>query len=509
MATTTVAPILIQQVNKTFYVGFGSLHDIQDAVDAAVASGHPSLVVIPQGYWGGDLISDVVNGTDWIYLTDQRGWNPFYYLWEDNQYRGPFINLSGSLTEDTTLDLNGNDLIFSGAGTTYIGGTDPTTATVIQNGGNLSAPNITTPNITADNGNFATALVDGSPVRTFENTGDPGTGATYPPAGIAVSNGTGWGTSIPTNTFLPVAGGTMTGMLTMNGPGQPVIRFNNPNAPTDAKLSEIRATEWSTQFSFITDDGNTTNFWLAANRSGASPAAITLNGELYMQGLMNVYGPLQSFGTLTSIGAGGVVWFNGDTTPVLNMTNYSGAQDSQTFQIVQWASQLVFRNVDGSGNGVPFLAVDRSGASVTNFWFEAPVNAPAKNFVIPHPTEDNKTLHHSCVEGPEHAVFYRGESKTKGSSVEITLPDYFEALTRKEGRTVQVTPLFESGYEFGCCAASRVIDGKFRVRSNEPDQPFYWEVKAIRADLEPLEVTRDRDRDAQTRQPSGKKKTKK
>jgi hypothetical protein len=37
-------------------------------------------------------------------------------------------------------------------------------------------------------------------------------------------------------------------------------------------------------------------------------------------------------------------------------------------------------------------------------------------------------------------------------------------------------------------AASRVKEGKFKVWSGLPTQKFYWEVKAVRADIEPLEV---------------------
>jgi hypothetical protein len=40
-------------------------------------------------------------------------------------------------------------------------------------------------------------------------------------------------------------------------------------------------------------------------------------------------------------------------------------------------------------------------------------------------------------------------------------------------------------------AASRVVEGAFNVRSSIPSQKFYWEVKAVRADVAPLEVVTD------------------
>jgi hypothetical protein len=117
----------------------------------------------------------------------------------------------------------------------------------------------------------------------------------------------------------------------------------------------------------------------------------------------------------------------------------------------------------------------------------------AKSFRITHPRDETKYLTHSCLEGPENGVYYRGEGMTTDSWAEITLPDYFEALTLKEGRTVYLTPLFEDDAEIiGTVAASRVVDGRFRVWSAVPSQKFYWEVMAVRGDVPELQVVQDR-----------------
>lgn len=111
-----------------------------------------------------------------------------------------------------------------------------------------------------------------------------------------------------------------------------------------------------------------------------------------------------------------------------------------------------------------------------------------KEFRIPHPTEAGKDLVHAAVEGPEAAVFYRGEAQLTNGTAEITLPDYFEALTRTEDRTAQLTckngwsPLYVDG---------EIADDKLIVKTTDagdPSQTFYWEVKAVRADVAPLEV---------------------
>ncbi|MFZ2498183.1 hypothetical protein [Methanosarcina sp.] len=122
--------------------------------------------------------------------------------------------------------------------------------------------------------------------------------------------------------------------------------------------------------------------------------------------------------------------------------------------------------------------------------------AKNKNFSISHPLyPETHDLIHSTLEGPESAVFYRGEAKLSTGEIVVLLPDYFEALTRKENRTVLLTPKFEGEVEISMLAASEVKDGKFTVKmidSKNPSQKFYWEVKAIRADVEKLEVEREK-----------------
>ncbi len=121
--------------------------------------------------------------------------------------------------------------------------------------------------------------------------------------------------------------------------------------------------------------------------------------------------------------------------------------------------------------------------------------ASTKNFIIDHPLDpENKQLIHSTLEGPEIAVFYRGEGQLQNGKAEVVLPDYFEALTRKENRTVLLTPMAEFDEQpISNLAYFPIKDGKFKVKAidnNNPSQKFSWEVKAIRADIPPLEVER-------------------
>lgn len=134
---------------------------------------------------------------------------------------------------------------------------------------------------------------------------------------------------------------------------------------------------------------------------------------------------------------------------------------------------------DSNGTNQAFMSWDASGAN-------GGIEADSKSFVIDHPVHPGMKLEHGCVEGAELAVVYHGEGVTEAGSAVVTLPDYFEALTRAEGRTVRLT--CRDGYS-PLHVAGAVENGAFRVISEgAPDQAFYWEVKAVRADVGRLVV---------------------
>lgn len=117
-----------------------------------------------------------------------------------------------------------------------------------------------------------------------------------------------------------------------------------------------------------------------------------------------------------------------------------------------------------------------------------------KTFIIDHPLDEARHLVHAALEGPEGAVFYRGSAQLRDGRARIELPPYFEALTRAEGRTLQLTNV--DGFDRLAIETQdglKIADGAFRVISDNPtsNQRFDWEVKAVRADgpllvVEPL-----------------------
>ena len=61
-----------------------------------------------------------------------------------------------------------------------------------------------------------------------------------------------------------------------------------------------------------------------------------------------------------------------------------------------------------------------------------------KNFDIPHPTKHGWRLRHTCLEGPENGVYFRGKLK---DSNYIELPEYWKKLVDIESISVNLTPM--------------------------------------------------------------------
>jgi len=67
----------------------------------------------------------------------------------------------------------------------------------------------------------------------------------------------------------------------------------------------------------------------------------------------------------------------------------------------------------------------------------------SKTFIVDHPDDPvNKYLVHSCLEGPEAGVFYRGSGEiTNNKSVVICLPAYVKKLSLDV--TISVSPIYD------------------------------------------------------------------
>jgi hypothetical protein len=134
----------------------------------------------------------------------------------------------------------------------------------------------------------------------------------------------------------------------------------------------------------------------------------------------------------------------------------------------------------GPANGPPKAWINNAGQ----------VAGVTKPFIIDHPQDPQRDLVHATLEGPEHAVYYRGEGTLSDGVATVTLPPYFESLTRVQGRSVLITPRVGPGGRVASLGASEVRQASFTVRAADDADAtakFWWQVVAVRADVDELE----------------------
>lgn len=110
------------------------------------------------------------------------------------------------------------------------------------------------------------------------------------------------------------------------------------------------------------------------------------------------------------------------------------------------------------------------------------LNATVKNFKIKHPLDSEKYLIHSCLEGPENAVYVRGRIK---NDTIIKLPEYWKKLVDKTTITVSLQPI---GI-FQNIIVKRVSLSEIHLQSSSVTPiDCYYHVFAERIDVEKLNV---------------------
>ena len=491
---TGIGPIGARQINRNLYVGHNDLITIQAAVTAAARAGGIFTVYIPPEYAGTDEPATVTGGSLSINLMDERDGQRQGYTWNGTHYVPSNFEPLGVIRADL----------------------------------------ITANEIEASDATFDTATVDDSPVRTFANTPDgPGQGMIWPTIGIPVSLGSTWqhpsidpaSLAIWPATGIPVSTGAAWG-TSIPAANVPLLDAGINNFAGEINASYVHSTgAMASDGGYFTKGGETS---IAPNGNIATPGTGTFGGLLTAGNGLTVTGAISfasgtftispTTGNLTSSGSatfgatltvGGQILASGQIHTTSSVacdggfiTNGGNTLITGTGNITTTGAGSFGGNLGVTGNiitpGVGIFGAVSAGSPGINTTggVTATVGfftSGTKAFRITHPLDDQKTLTHVSLEGPEIGVYYRGEGATIGGWAEITLPDYFEALTMKENRTVLLTALFEEDEEpIGSIAASRVKEGKFRVWSGLPTQKFYWEVKAVRQDIGPLEVEQDR-----------------
>jgi hypothetical protein len=201
---------------------------------------------------------------------------------------------------------------------------------------------------------------------------------------------------------------------------------------------------------------------------------------------VDISGNLDVNGTTTSSG------FQTDTTNTTynlitrnstSTTLYVQAAQSNSLQTI-----ASFRYGSATANGgTETFRIRRNDVNVfgANFTVGGSITGNSKNFSIPHPTKEGKRLVHSCLEGPEIGVYFRGRS----TSATIEMPDYWDGLVHLDSMTVELTAV---GPNQDLYVASIADDGDVTVGSNtDTALNYFYVIYGERKDLERLEVEID------------------
>ena len=107
--------------------------------------------------------------------------------------------------------------------------------------------------------------------------------------------------------------------------------------------------------------------------------------------------------------------------------------------------------------------------------------AQTKSFVIPHPTQEGKTLQHGSLEGPEHGVYHRG--RLEGSVIQ--LPEYWTELVDENTISVQLT----ANGDFQMLYVEKIEDNQVFV-ANAADEGIdcFYLIHGERKDVGKMEV---------------------
>lgn len=119
-----------------------------------------------------------------------------------------------------------------------------------------------------------------------------------------------------------------------------------------------------------------------------------------------------------------------------------GIVNNSPYSLAVVGDAAIFSNLDVDGI-ITAGAIVRAGALVQSqgdVWAFCGAHrlSAKKNFDIPHPTKEGWRLTHTCVEGPEAAVYIRGRVRNK---TEILLPDYWKGLVDIDTITVNLTAI--------------------------------------------------------------------
>ena len=202
------------------------------------------------------------------------------------------------------------------------------------------------------------------------------------------------------------------------------------------------------------------------------PFSLEVSGISNHFGIVNVYGSINQYGLKTAFGGN-----------IKNGFSFKNAVDMKN--ALNLGNAVDIKNGKSLANGgivTPSITVTGTcKAAVGSF---ASVTAPFKQFDIPHPKKPGKRLVHTCLEGPEIGVYYRGILEDDHV---IPFPEFWDGLVDLNTITVHLTPRGEYQELY-----YRVIEDGVRVSNNKGSKVnCSYILYAERCDVDKLKIEYD------------------
>lgn len=202
------------------------------------------------------------------------------------------------------------------------------------------------------------------------------------------------------------------------------------------------------------------------------PFSLEVTGISNHFGIVNVYGVVNRFGLMTALGGS-----------LKNGFSFKNALDLKN--AIDIGNSVAIINGPLTCNG-PVTAPDITvaGTCKAALGAFASVAAPFKKFDIPHPSKPGKRLVHTCLEGPEIGVYYRGV--LDGENI-IPFPDFWDKLVDLNTITVNLTPKDEYQELY-----YRIVEDGIRVSNNKGSKvKCSYTLYAERCDVDKLKIEYD------------------
>ena len=149
---------------------------------------------------------------------------------------------------------------------------------------------------------------------------------------------------------------------------------------------------------------------------------------------------------------------------------------------------------DGLGIGGEVIIYDDEENEEAGMWVNSfgssTVFADVKSFKVEHPENSNMDIWYASIEGPEAAIYDRGNAYLTNGSEFVPFPETFKLLVDFESLTIQLTP--QSAESKGLAVVEKNKQG-FVVKelfNGTGSYAFYWEIKANRSAFKDFQVLR-------------------